>query len=169
VTITDTHPRAVTPADGPLAATNSVAGAVLRSARRSARASQAKVAVGCGVTQHAVQAWEAGTSPLAEVCVLQVESLIAALRDLGACPRLTGDLITATWCDVVIAAATDSEDCECLVADPSATNCQFIELMAWFTEGRVPQRYRPYADKHPLTGDRAVIQKVRQVLRDIQR
>ena len=141
----------------------SVAGAVLRSARRSARVSQARLAAACGVTENTIRAWENGSSPLASTPMPQVEAVIAALHDAGACRLLTADLIVAAWCDLVIAAVAASKDVTCLLADPIAAEDAFGELMAWCLEGRVPQRYRPYAATGPLIREQTLIERVRQV------
>jgi hypothetical protein len=94
----------------------------------------------------------------------QMEALIAALHDAGACRLLTVDLIVAAWCDLIIAAAAASEDVGSLLADPMTFERAFGELMAWCIEGRVPQRHCPYVTGGPLITDRAVIERVRRIL-----
>ena len=142
----------------------SVAGTVLRSARRSARISQARLAAACGATEKTVQAWESGSSPLAAIPVRQIETMIAKLHDAGACRLLTTDLIVAAWCDLVITAVAVSEDVTCLLADPITTDSAFGELMTWCLEGRVPQRYGPYAATGPIIREQALVERVRRAL-----
>lgn len=142
----------------------SVAGAVLRSARRSARVSQARLAATCGVTENTIRAWESGSSPLASIPMRQIEALIAALHQASACRALTADLVTAAWCDLVITASAAGEDTTCLLADPLIADAAFGELMAWSLEGRVPERYLPYATPGPLVRDQTLIERVRRAL-----
>jgi transcriptional regulator with XRE-family HTH domain len=132
----------------------SVAGAVLRSARRSARVSQARLATACGATENTIRAWENGSSPLASIPMPQVEAVMAALHQAGACRLLTADLVVAAWCDLVITAVAAWEDPTCLFADPITADDAFGELMAWCLDGRVPQRYRPYAAAGSLIRER---------------
>jgi DNA-binding transcriptional regulator YiaG len=142
----------------------SIAGAVLLSARRSARTSQATLAAACGVTANTIRAWEDGSSPLASAPMPQMEAVIASLHNAGACRLLTADLAVAAWCDLIVAAVIASEDVTGLLADPTTTEEAFRQLMAWCLEGRVPQRYRPYAPVGPLIKAPAIIDRVRQVL-----
>jgi transcriptional regulator with XRE-family HTH domain len=152
------------PARSATAGYESVAGAVLRSARLSARVSQARLAAACGVTENTIRAWENGSSPLASTPMPQVEAVIAALHQAGACRLLTADLVVAAWCDLVIAAVAAREDPTCLMADPITADRAFGELMAWCLEGRVPQRYRPYATTGQLLRDQALIERTRRAL-----
>ncbi len=94
----------------------------------------------------------------------QVEAVIAALHQAGACRLLTADLVVAAWCDVVIATVAVSENVTCLLADPITADGAFGELMAWCLEGRVPQRYRPYAVTGPLIREQDLIERVRRAL-----
>ena len=142
----------------------SVAGAVLRSARRSARVSQARLATACGVAKNTIRAWENGSSPLASTPMPQVEALTAALHQAGACRLLTADLVVAAWGDLVIAAVAAREDPTCLLADPIAADGAFGELMAWCLEGRVPQRYLLYVATGPLVHEQILIERVRRAL-----
>jgi transcriptional regulator with XRE-family HTH domain len=112
----------------------SVAGAVLRSARRSARISQARLAAACGVTEKTVRAWENGSSPLGAVPMPQVGALIDALLEAGACRPLTADLTVAAWCDLIITAVAASEDVTCMLADPIAADDRFGELASIFRD-----------------------------------
>ena len=143
----------------------SVAGAVLRAARRSARASQATLAAACGVTADTIRAWEDGSSPLASVLMPRMEALIAALHDVGACRLLTADLIVAAWCDLIIAAVANSKDVTGLLADPTTTEEAFNQLMAWCLEGRVPRRYRPYVSRRAIVSERALIERIHQAIK----
>ncbi len=146
------------------AGVGSVAGAVLRSARRSAHTSQATLAATCGVTGNMINAWENGSSPLTAVPMPQIEAVIAALHDAGACRLLTTDLTVAAWCDLIIAAVAASEDVTSLLADPTTTEETFSQLMAWCLEGRVPRRYRPYASGRAIVSERALIERIRQAI-----
>ncbi len=142
----------------------SVVGAVLRSARRSARVSQARLATACGATENTIRAWENGSSPLASTPMPQIEAVTAALHQAGACRLLTADLAVAAWCDLVITAVAAWEDPTCLLADPITADGAFGELMAWCLDGRVPQRYRPYAAPGPLIREQTLIERVRRAL-----
>lgn len=142
----------------------SVAGAVLRSARRSARVSQATLAAACGVTPNTIRAWEDGSSPLASIPMPQIEAVITALHNAGACRLLTGDLTVAAWCDLIIAAVADSEDVTSLLADPITTEKAFNKLMAWCLKGRVPRRYRPYTSRRVIVSEQALIERIRQAI-----
>ncbi len=143
---------------------SSVAGAVLHSARRSARISQARLAAACGVTDKTIRAWENGSAPLTSVPMRQVQLLIAALHEARACRPLNADLIVAAWCDLVIAAVAASEDVTCLLADPITTENAFSELMAWSLDGRVPQRHLPYAPTGALVSEQPLIEQIRRAL-----
>ena len=142
----------------------SVAGAVLYSARRSARASQTTLAAACGVTANTIRAWEDGSSPLTSVSMPQIKVLIAALHDAGACRLLTADLTVAAWCDLIIAAVANSEDVTSLLADPTTTDEAFGQLMAWCLKGHIPRRYRPYADGRTIVSDQALLERIRQAM-----
>jgi DNA-binding transcriptional regulator YiaG len=141
-----------------------VAGAVLRSARRSARVSQARLAAVCGVTGNTIRAWESGSSPLASARMSQIEAVITNLHDAGACRLLTADLITASWCDLIISTVAATDDATSLLADPIVTEDAFGELMAWCLKGRVPERHRPYSPTGRLISDKTVIEKLRRIL-----
>jgi DNA-binding XRE family transcriptional regulator len=156
--------RNPTPTRSTTAGYESVAGAVLRSARRSARVSQARLATTCGVSAKTIQAWEDGITPLASVPMPTIEAVIAALHDAGACRLLTADLIVAAWCDLLIAAIADSEDVACLLAEPITTEAAFRELMAWCLEGHVPPRHRPYAAIGPVVRAQTLVERVRRAL-----
>jgi DNA-binding transcriptional regulator YiaG len=52
-----------------------VAGAVLRTARRSANASTSTIATALGVTRNTVLAWENGSSPVASLAAPDLERL----------------------------------------------------------------------------------------------
>jgi transcriptional regulator with XRE-family HTH domain len=156
--------RSAQPSHQPTANNGPVAGAVLRSARRSARISQARLATASGMAEKTVQAWENGSSPLAAVPMPQIGALIDALLEAGACRPLTADLTVAAWCDLIIAAIAAGEDVACLLADPLTADGSFGELMTWCLEGRVPQRYLPYATSGPLVHDQALIERIRRAL-----
>jgi DNA-binding XRE family transcriptional regulator len=142
----------------------SVVGVVLRSARRSARASQATLAAACGVTTNTIGAWEDGSSPLTSVPMPQMEALIAALHQAGACRLLTADVAVAAWCDLIITAVAASEDVTSLLADPTTTEESFSQLMAWCVKGRVPRRYRPYVGGQAIFRESALIEQIRQAI-----
>lgn len=142
----------------------SVAGAVMRSARRSARASRARIAAASGVPENTIRAWETGSSPLASAPMPRVDAVIAALHDAGACRLLTADIVVAAWCDLVIATVVASEDATTLLADPLAAEKPFRELMTWCLDGRVPSRHRPYAVLGRLINEPTVIERMRQAL-----
>lgn len=156
--------REAGPTDRAAVGVGSVAGAVLRSARRSARASQVWIAATSGVPENMIRAWEDGSSPLASARLPQIERVIAALHDAGACRELTADLVVAAWCDLIIATVARSEDVICLLADPIVAEKPFRELMTWCLDGRVPPRHRPYAAIGPLVSEPTLIQQLRQVL-----
>jgi transcriptional regulator with XRE-family HTH domain len=156
--------RKPAPRHGTTAAYESVAGAVLRSARRSAHISQARLATACGVTENIIRTWENGSSPLAAVPMPQIVVLIDALLEAGACRPLTVDLTVAIWCDLIITAVAASEDVTCMLADSIAAEDVFDELMAWCLEGRIPQRHLPYAGPGPLVSEQALIERIRHAL-----
>jgi DNA-binding transcriptional regulator YiaG len=156
--------RKAEPTHQAVAKGTSIAGAVLRSARRSARTSQATLAAACGVTANSIRAWEDGSSPLTSVPMPQMDALIAALHDAGACRLLTADLTVAAWCDLIIAGVANSEDVTSLLADPTTTEEAFGQLMAWCLKGHVPRRYRPYADGRAIVTQRALIERIRQAM-----
>jgi len=156
--------RTAEPAHQAVAKGTSIAGAVLLSARRSARASQTTLAAACGVTANTIRAWEDGSSPLTSVSMPQIKVLIAALHDAGACRLLTADLTVAAWCDLIIAAVANSEDVTSLLADPTTTDEAFGQLMAWCLKGHIPRRYRPYADGRTIVSDQALLERIRQAM-----
>jgi hypothetical protein len=94
----------------------------------------------------------------------QIEALIDALLEAGACRPLTADLTVAAWCDLIITAIAAREDVTCLLADPITADGTFDELMAWCLEGRVPQRYLPYATPGPLVHEHTLIERIRRAL-----
>jgi len=65
-------------------------------------------------------------------------------------PGLVTDLTTAAWCDLVIAAVADAQDVSCLMADPTAAEDAFSELLAWSVGGHRPARYHPFIGPGPL-------------------
>jgi transcriptional regulator with XRE-family HTH domain len=128
-----------------------VAGAVLRSARRSAGLSAPLLASTIDVDETTITSWEAGSEPLASVSSPVIERLGAALRRMGAQPALVADLLIAAWCDLVLGAIDEGDDASCLLADPLARDSAFSELLAWAMTGQPPARHRPYASAgHPL-------------------
>lgn len=122
-----------------------VAGAVLRSARRSAGLSTALLAAAIDVDETSITLWETGREPLASVSSPVIERLAAALRRMGAQPVLVADLFVAAWCDLVLGAIAEGDDASCLLADPLARDNAFSELLAWAMTGQPPARHRPYA------------------------
>ena len=94
----------------------------------------------------------------------QMEALIAALHDAGACRLLTADLIVTAWCDLIIAAVANSEDVTSLLADPTTTDEAFGQLMAWCLEGHAPPRYRPYANGSAIVSEQALIERIRRAM-----
>ena len=94
----------------------------------------------------------------------QIEAVITALHNAGACRLLTGDLTVAAWCDLIIAAVADSEDVTSLLADPITTEKAFNKLMAWCLKGRVPRRYRPYTSRRVIVSEQALIERIRQAI-----
>jgi hypothetical protein len=156
--------RQARPTSRSVAPSSSVAGVVLYSTRRSARASRARIAAACSVTENTIGAWEGGTSPLASVPMPQIEVLIAALHQAGACRRLTADLIPAAWCDLIIASVAEHEAITCLLADPITVKATFRELLAWCMEGHMPARYRPYATMALDVVNAAALKQIHQVL-----
>jgi hypothetical protein len=161
---TSASARKPRPSANTTAGVGSVAGAVLRSARRSARASRTRIAAASGVPENTIRAWEDGSSPLASAPMPRVDAVIAALHDAGACRLLTADLVVAAWCDLIIATVTASEDVTSLLADPLTAEKPFRELMAWCLEGRVPLRHRSYIMAGPLVNDQAMIERIRRIL-----
>src|SRR5215831_8400093 len=118
----------------------------------------------CGVTADTIRAWEDGSSPLTSAPTPQMEALIAALHDAGACRLLTADLIVTAWCDLIIAAVANSEDVTSLLADPTTTDEAFGQLMAWCLKGHVPPRYRPYAGGGAIVSEQALIERIRRAM-----
>jgi transcriptional regulator with XRE-family HTH domain len=127
-----------------------VAGAVLRSARRSAGLSTALLAAAIDVDETTITLWEGGSEPLASVSSPVIEELAAALRRMGAQPVLVADLFVAAWCDLVLGAIDEGDDARCLLADPLARDNSFSELLAWAMSGQPPARHRPYASAGQL-------------------
>ncbi len=143
-----------------------IAGAVLRSARRSAGLGAAQLAAAADVSEATVRAWESGSSPIASVPLLQVERIEGGLLAAGADHRLVADLAVAAWCDLVIQAIAGSEDISCLLADPLAREDAFGELLAWSIADQRPARYQPFANPGRLlpTAGLTLITAVVQVL-----
>jgi DNA-binding transcriptional regulator YiaG len=125
--------------------TGLIAGAVLRSARRSADLSPAQLAAAAGFDQATVTSWESGTEPLASAPSPVVEQLESALSKAGAAPELIRDLAIAAWCDLLLQGIVAGEDVSCLLADPLAWTHAFGELLAWAITGQPPVRHFPYA------------------------
>lgn len=135
-----------------------IAAATLRAARLSASLSRRQLADAIYVRETDILSWEVGTTPLASTRVTVIEELKAALRAAGAEPDLIADMDAALWCDLVIEAITEYEDASCLLTDPQAAEPAFRELLAWAVGGKVPARYRPFADDavaFPTADDRA--------------
>lgn len=149
---------------------DSVAGAVLRSARCSANLSPAGLAAIAGISEAALRAWEDGSSPLASAPLQQINQLEAGLLTAGAEPHLVADLAAGAWCDLVIEAIAESADVSCLLADPLAREDTFSELLAWSVTGQPPGRYRACADPGclPPVADRTVVRKIMQLLKTAQ-
>jgi transcriptional regulator with XRE-family HTH domain len=126
-----------------------VAGTVLRAARLSAHLTQAQFAEVTGVDEANVAAWEDGHEPLAGVpypVFGRIESVLAVSAE----PGLAADLTVAVWCDLVVTAIAGGQDITCLMADPTAAEPAFGELLTWSAGGQRPARYRPYAGPGPL-------------------
>jgi transcriptional regulator with XRE-family HTH domain len=130
------------PGQPPGPAVRSVAGAVLRSARRSADLSQAELADLVGVTEATISSWEEGSSSLAEDPVHQIDRLERELLAAGADPRLVADLTVGAWCDVVNQSTADGEDTSCLFADPLKQKEAFSDLLNWAVTGQPPERHQ---------------------------
>jgi transcriptional regulator with XRE-family HTH domain len=143
-------PTAADPEATRLACSGTVAGTVLRAARLSAHLTQAQLAEAIGVHEASLARWEDGVDPLTAVAypiLMRIEAkLVAAQAD----PDLVPDLTIAMWCDLVVGAAGASQDISCLMADPTAAEEAFGELLAWCAGGRRPERYRGYAEAGPL-------------------
>lgn len=139
-----------------------VAGAVLRSARRSAGLSERALATASGVSDEAIQGWEQGSPPLASVPLPKIEILEASLRGAGTHPDIVADLAAAARCDLVILAIADLADPACLMADPTTSEPAFAELLTWSVAGQVPVRHQPYAGTGPLLTDLTLIKQVMQ-------
>jgi transcriptional regulator with XRE-family HTH domain len=127
-----------------------VAGTVLRCSRLSAGVSRAELAVAMDISEQLVRAWEEGSTPLASVPLPGVIALESSLRQAGASTRLVADLAAASWCDLIFVALAEHEDITSLIADPITRETAFGEMLAWRVAGRVPERYKPYADPGPL-------------------
>jgi transcriptional regulator with XRE-family HTH domain len=127
-----------------------VAGAVLRSARRSAGLSAALLAAAIDADETTITLWEGGSEPLASVSNPVIERLAVTLRRMGAQPVLVADLFVAAWCDLVLGAIDEGDDARCLLADPLARDNAFSELLAWAMTGQPPARHRPYASAGQL-------------------
>jgi hypothetical protein len=94
----------------------------------------------------------------------QIGALINALLEAGSCRPLAADLTVAAWCDLILAAIAAREDVTCLLADSITADDSFGELMAWCLEGRIPQRYLPYATPGPLVHEQALLERIRRAL-----
>lgn len=142
----------------------SVAGAVLRAARNSTRATEASLATAAGVTEDRIRAWEDGSCPLAEAPYPQLERLARALASTGADPAAVADLHAACWCDIIITAVAHAEDVVCLLADPLTGEPGFHGLMNWVLTGTVPVGYGRLTTAGPLVTDPALAAEVEQAL-----
>jgi transcriptional regulator with XRE-family HTH domain len=127
-----------------------VAGPVLRAGRLSACLTQAELGEATGIETNTIAAWEDGIQSLADVPYPVFEQLETALTAAGAEPRLVSDLAPAVWCDLVVTAIADGQDAKCLMADPTAAEEAFAELLTWSAAGQRPARYRPYIGPGPL-------------------
>lgn len=134
-----------------------MAGAVLRAARRSARASTSALAAAAGVTKRTIRSWESGSYPLASAPAPDIQRLEAALGAQGADPRLVCDLGAAAWCDLIVCAIADDDDIRCLLADPITGERGFRELLSWSLTGQTPARYQPYRAPSPAIANPALI------------
>ena len=142
-----------------------VAGTVLRAIRLSAHLTQAQLAEAIGTDEASIAGWEDGTDPLTAVAYPVLQQLEAELTAAQADPDLVRDLIIAIWCDLVIAALAAAEDISCLMADPTAAEAAFGELLAWAVSRKRPDRYCAYAALGPLvrpTDLELIVQAVRK-------
>jgi transcriptional regulator with XRE-family HTH domain len=147
-----------------------VAGAVLRAARLSAGLSVSRLAAEADVDESTIRRWEDGSTSLAFAPYSQIEQLRATLQAAGSELQLIADLDVATWCDLVILALTGDGDVTCLLADPVTHEDSFRELLGWALTGRVPSRYRRYADSRPLVNaDAAMASGVAQLVDLVRR
>jgi DNA-binding XRE family transcriptional regulator len=154
--LNSTSPTRSPAAQQPSSSSGIVAGTVLRAARLSTSLSQSQLAVAVDADEAAVAAWEDGTEPLATLPYAVVERLEATLAAARADSALVRDLTAATWCDLVIEAIANSEDIQCLMSDPIATEQAFAELVSWSIGGDRPDRYSPYVGPGPLINDCAI-------------
>jgi DNA-binding XRE family transcriptional regulator len=130
--------------------TGTVADTVLPAARLSAQLTQAQLAEAISAHEASIAGWEDGTYPLTTVAYPVLERLEAELTAAQAGPDLVSDLTIAIWCDLVITAVAASEDISCLMADPTAAEEAFSELLAWSASDQRPERYLLYALPGPL-------------------
>lgn len=139
-----------------------VAGAALRSARRSAGLSATQLAAAAGLDLSTVSSWESGIQSLALAPSPVVEQLESILRQAGAAPTLIGDLSIAAWCDLVLHGIVAGEDVSCLLADPLAWGNAFGELLAWAIADQPPERHLPHAGRGRLlpTADPSLVARV---------
>jgi transcriptional regulator with XRE-family HTH domain len=127
-----------------------VAGTALRAARLSARLTHAQLGEAIGIDERGIAEWEDGTDPLTAVPYPLLERLESGLTAASSEADLVHDLAIAIWCDLLITAIADSQDISCLLADPTAAEEAFRELLGWSIGAQRPERYRPYAGPGPL-------------------
>ena len=144
--------------------TGTVAGAVLRASRRSARASTTTLATSASVPKNTITAWENGSSPLASQLMPTLQGLTAALAALGADPHLTGDLDAAIWCDLIFTAIGQHEDIICLLAEPITNDRRFRDLLSWTLGGQIPARYARYLPPASPITSKTLIDRTRHAI-----
>ena len=141
-----------------------VAGAVLKAARRSARATTTVLAAAVSVPKITVTAWENGSFPLANQPVPVLQRLTGALLALGADPHLTSDLDAAIWCDLIVTTIGQHEEITCLLAEPVTNDRRFRDLLSWTLSGHMPARYaRHLPPASPITS-KTIAERARRAI-----
>jgi DNA-binding transcriptional regulator YiaG len=137
---------------GAVARPGTIGGAVIKAARRSARLSRGQLARTVGVGVPTVCAWETGSVPLYCVPYDLLLNLSQALERTRAQGASFAELLLASQCDLLMAAALagteDYAEVPPLDSDTDGQNTR--DLLRWALTGTVPEPYRPYAPRHRL-------------------
>lgn len=131
-----------------------IGGAVVQTARKSARISHRKLARMLAVSPGAMRRWEDGTCPLFCVPYEGLFRLAAALDQAGAKTRCdVAELALASQCDLLVTGMLHgTEDYAEVppVDEDSAEGEAARDLLRWALAGVLPGRYRPFATARPL-------------------
>ena len=136
-----------------------IGGAVIKAARRSARLSRRELARTLGVGVTTVRSWEIGSVPLYCIPYSILMRLSQSLEHACAHGASLTELLLASQCDLLVAAAlAGSEDyAEVPPIDSDQSGQKARRLLRWALTGEVPKPYSNFSQRRPLLTEQAAL------------